>query len=145
MVEINVKKMSRQMRTLVKPTKYAVIFEEIVQAQVAEARLKLEEDNKAEPQQKENKGIDENAIRKANLKKLHHLMDQQLNKRQYRIKHAQYMRKTDQQWDLIAAAVEQAVIEFHELKDVEAKNARKIEDHLSENDEKRFAWPREKR
>ena len=121
MVEINLEKMSRQMRTLVTPTNYAVIFEEIVQAQVDEARSKLEEDSKAEPQQKENKGIDENDIRKANLKKLHHLMDQQLNKRQYRTKHAQSMRKTDQQWDMIAAAVEQAVIQFHELKDMEAK------------------------
>ena len=66
----------------------------------------------------------DNAIRKTNLQKLHRLMYQQINKRQYRIKHAPSMKKTDQQWDLIAAAVEQAVIGFHELKGVEAKTMR---------------------
>ena len=51
-------------------------------------------------------------------------MDQQIQKRFYRLKHAQAMEKTEQQWDLIAAAVEQAVIEFHQLKDAEAKKMR---------------------
>ena len=42
MIEINVKKLCRQMRTLVKPTNFATIFEDIVQAQVKDARLQME-------------------------------------------------------------------------------------------------------
>ena len=51
-------------------------------------------------------------------------MDQQILKRAYRLKHAQATENTEQQWDLIAAAVEQAVIDFYQLKDAQAKKMR---------------------
>ena len=105
MIEINEKKLCRQMRTLVKPTNFAAMFEDIVQAQVEDARLQMEKANEANPQGEENKSIEENAIRKSILKKLNHLMYQQIQKIFYRIKHAQAMEKTEQQLDMIADAV----------------------------------------
>jgi exonuclease III len=48
-IEINVRKLSRQMRTLVKPTNFAEMFENIVQEQVEEARIQIEKDNEANP------------------------------------------------------------------------------------------------
>ena len=112
------------MRTLLKPTNFATMFEDIVQAKLDEAKTELEKANEANPHVDQSKTVDENAIRESNMKKLHHLMDQQIQKRYHRLKHAQAMRKTEQQWDLIAAAVEQAVIEFYQLKDAEAKKMR---------------------
>ena len=51
-------------------------------------------------------------------------MDEQIKKRQHRIKLAQNQRNTTRQWDLVAAAVEQANIEFHKLDGAEAKKMR---------------------
>ena len=124
MVEINTKKLSRQMRSLIKPTNFATMFEDSVQKLIKEARGQIEKDNEAKPQGEDEKTVDENAIRQSSLRTLHRLMDQQIQERHYRLKHAQAVRKTEQQWDLIAAAVEQAVIDFYQLKDAEAKKMR---------------------
>ena len=51
-------------------------------------------------------------------------MDEQIKKRQYRITLAPHQRDTTRQWDLVAAAVEQANIEFHKLEGAEAKKMR---------------------
>ena len=48
-------------------------------------------------------------------------MDEQIKKRQHRIKLAQVQRNTTRQWDLVAAPVEQANIVFHKLGGAEAK------------------------
>ena len=73
---------------------------------------------------KKQKGVDGNEIRKRNLNELHALMGVQIRKRQHRIKYAQCQRNTTRQWDLVAAAVEQANIDFHNLTKAEATKMR---------------------
>ena len=65
--------------------------------------------------------MDENEIRRKELKDLHKLVDEQIEKRQHRIALAQAQQNTTRQWDLVAAAVEQANIEYHKLQGTEAK------------------------
>ena len=55
---------------------------------------------------------------------MHEHMDEQIEKRQYRLKHAQEAGDTTTQWDLIAAATEEANIAYHQLKGREATKMR---------------------
>ena len=70
---------------------------------------------------KERKRKDENEIKKLHLQKLHRLMDEQIKNRRNRLYHAALTRDTTMQWGRLAAAVEQANIDDHELKGREAK------------------------
>ena len=104
------KSVTNQLR---RPTNFATLFQEKVDNEIkakqdamdAEAREKNEEPKKA----------DENAIRKSNLDRLHGLMDKHIKSREFRLKKAVCLRDTTTQWDLIAAAAEEANIEFHGL------------------------------
>ena len=51
-------------------------------------------------------------------------MDDALERREHRLKHAVKIKDTSMQWDLIAAVVEEAVIEFFKLEGKEAKKVR---------------------
>ena len=70
-----------------KPTDFAKLFEERLEQDIEEAR-KEHERKQLEEGSKE-KTFNENDIRKANLKKLHHLMKLCIEKRQHRLKLAQ--------------------------------------------------------
>ena len=70
------------------------------------------------------KKVNENDIRKRNLDKLQHMMYEQVDKRIHRLRLAQKQRDTTRQWHLIAAAAEQANIEFHELDGAQATKMR---------------------
>ena len=105
-----------------RPTNYATLFQEKVEK---ERKAKQETmDAEAKAKNEEAKKVDENEIRKINLDKLHALMDKHLNEREHRIKKAVAQRNTTMQWDLIAAAVEAANIEFHGLTGKEAAKMR---------------------
>ena len=73
--------------------------------------------------------MDENAIRKLTIKELHDEMDKQVARRASRFQYAAPMRDTTTQWDLVAAAVEEANISYHGLigKDF---TKRQVKDHL---------------
>ena len=70
------------------------------------------------------KAIDENTIRKSMLGELHDEIDTELEKRQHRLRYAEAQRDIDRQWDLVAAAVEEANIVWHNLTGDEAKRMR---------------------
>ena len=72
----------------------------------------------------EPKNVDQDKIRRKHLENLHEHMDEQMEKRQYRLKHAQEAGDTTTQWDLIAAATEEANIDYHQLKGREATKMR---------------------
>ena len=57
----------------------------------------------------------EHAIRKLTIKELHDEMDKQVARRASRFQYAALMRDTTTQWDLVAAAVEEANISYHGL------------------------------
>ena len=57
---------------------------------------------------------------KRNLDSLHKAIDTAIEKKKHRLSYAVRIRDTSMQWDLIAAAVEEGVIEFFELKGKEA-------------------------
>ena len=59
---------------------------------------------------------------KRNLDSLHKTIDTAIEKRKHRLSYAVKLKDTSMQWDLIAAAVEEGVIEFFELKGKEATN-----------------------
>ena len=128
-IEIDAKRMQRKTNQLTKPTNFAELFEEKVQREIAEAEVNLQHQQEGEAhsdgkRKEKPKGVDENQIRRKNQRELHALMDEQIKKRQHRIKLAQSQRNTTRQWDLVAAAVEQANIEFHKLDGAEAKKMR---------------------
>ena len=77
-------------------------------------------DAEATAKGEEAKKVDEHEVRKIILDRLHALMDKHLNEREFRLKKAVSMRNTTMQWDLIAAAVEEANIELHGLTGKEA-------------------------
>ena len=51
-------------------------------------------------------------------------MNLAIEKRKYRLDYAARTRDTDRQWDLVAAAVEEGVIEFFQLKGSDATKMR---------------------
>ena len=89
-------------------------MQEKVQTKQAEAN------EVARAQGEEPVAIDENKIRKEELEELHRHMDLQLEKRKYRLMEAEIRKDTTMQWDLIAAATEEANIQYHNLQGREA-------------------------
>ena len=89
-----------------------------------------QEETKASEEEEEEEGnthyeqADDHSIRKKNMEQLHKLMDEQHDKRKYRLQHAAEAKDTDAQWDLIAAIAEEANIEFHNLQGKEATKMR---------------------
>ena len=60
--------------------------------------------------------VDENLIRSTTVQQLHTIMDQQTHRREWRLKEAVLRKDTGWQWGLITASVEEANIQFHDLK-----------------------------
>ena len=115
--------MEKTTKELQKPTNFATLFEEKVQEdckQVEEEAAKKEQEGNVGKV----KGVDQNEIRKRNLKELHQHMDAQINNRFSRLRHAAITKDTTKQWDLVAAAVEEAGIIFFNLKERAAKKMR---------------------
>ena len=69
-------------------------------------------------------GEQEHSIRKRNLEALHHEMDLATEKGKHRLRYAVKIKDTNMQWDLIAAGVEEGVIEFFKLEGKEATKMR---------------------
>ena len=67
---------------------------------------------------------DANKVRNHHLQELHKLMDKHITKREHKLKKTLEAKDTTTQWDLIAAAAEDAIIEFYGLKGAEAKKMR---------------------
>ena len=72
----------------------------------------------------EKKVKDENEIRQELKAELHEHMDQQSMKRIHRMALARFNKDTTWMWDLVAATVEQANIQFHNLQGKEATKMR---------------------
>jgi hypothetical protein len=66
----------------------------------------------------------EHSIRHRNIEGLHKTMDQAIDKRKHRLDYAVSRRDTDTQWDLIAAGVEEGVVDFFKLQGKEATKMR---------------------
>ena len=76
-------------------------------------------------------GEQEYAIRKRSREELHKEIDDQLGRREHRLKHAVKIKDTSMQWDLVAAAVEAAVIKvFKTGRERSGKDERKIKDYI---------------
>ena len=69
-------------------------------------------------------GQTEHDIRKRNREALHTAIDDQLERRENSLKHAVKVKDTGMQWDLVAAAVEAAVIKHFKLGKEEAEKMR---------------------
>jgi len=104
-----------------KPTNFATLFQEKLDKDI-EARNEAEKD--AKENNEEPKKVDVNDARKEHTQRLHDLMDKHLEKRKHRLQAAAINKNTTRQWDLIAAAAEDANIEYHQLTGVEAKKMR---------------------
>ena len=105
-----------------KPTNFATLFQNKLDQDIA---AKQEEaDKKAKEKDQEPKKVDTYDIRKEHLRKLHTLIDKHLENRKYRLMVASDKKNTTMQWDLIAAAVEEAIIEHLGFTGKEAKEMR---------------------
>ena len=62
----------------------------------------------------------EHDIRKRNLDQPHERMDEAIGERKHRLAYAAMIKDTSTQWDIIAAGVEEGVINFFELEGKEA-------------------------
>ena len=121
-IEVKTKKLHSETNEMQRPTNFANLFEEKVMEEVAAQQVK--DDKKSEEEGKESKAVDQYAIRKDNLRRLHEHMDKQVDKRKHRLQHAAANKDTTTQWDLIAAASEEAVIDFLQLQGKEASKMR---------------------
>ena len=88
--------------------------------QGAKAKPEVEEGTNGETTQAggnaiKKRGVDENAIRMQTTKELHDEMDKQAAKRIRRFRDAAMRKDTTTQWGLVAASVEEASINYHEL------------------------------
>ena len=72
----------------------------------------------------EHKKVDENTIRKRNLEGLQTCIDKHIERRGYRFQYAEAKQENRTQWNLIAAALEEVNIEFHNLQGREATKMR---------------------
>ena len=73
---------------------------------------------------KKPKGVDVEGIRKNMFEELHEKMDMQIDSRHHRFEHAKLMKNVDRMYDLLAAAFEEANINFFGLTNVAARKAR---------------------
>ena len=121
-IAIATSKLVKDINQLIKPTNFAALFQDKVDEDIA--RKQEEAESQAETKGEEPKPVDSNAIRKTHLARLHDLIDKHLEKREYRLLQAKAKKDTDRQWQLIAAAVEDANIEFHLLEGKDAKKMR---------------------
>lgn len=120
---------TRQLRS---PTNFATFLESKIKEEVriqedkakeqgdVEAETKLAEEKK----QEKKKGVDEDAIRNAAREELHAEMDKRVDNRHSRFLHAELTKDTTTQWDLIAAAVKEANIRYHQLVGKESDRVR---------------------
>ena len=69
-------------------------------------------------------GEQEYAIRKISREEFHKEIDDQLERREHRLKHAVKIKDTNMQWDIVAAAVEEAVIKIFKLEGEDAETMR---------------------
>ena len=121
-IAIATSKLVKDINQLIKPTNFAALFQDKVDEDIA--RKQEEAESQAETKGEEPKPVDSNAIRKTHLARLHDLIDKHLGKREFRLLQAKAKKDTDRQWQLIAAAVEDANIEFHLLEGKDAKKMR---------------------
>ena len=145
-VEVMTDKLINTTNQINKPTNYAMLFEEKVQREFA-AAVKEHEERPEEVKEKDTpktKGPNEGAIRKANEARFQAIMDRTIEDRRHRFNLAEQQKNTTRQWDLVAAAVEEACIEFFELDGKQATKMRgrskiifrKQEKHVLEGIEK---------
>ena len=121
-IEIMTKLLENTSRELKKPTNFASMLNQKIDEEAEEVAVKLEE-NKAignDTYEAEK----EHSIRHINIEGLHQAMDQAIDKRKHRLDYAALQRDTDTQWDLIAAGVEEGVIDFFKLQGKEATKMR---------------------
>ena len=77
-----------------------------------------------------NEEANENIMRKEEKEQLHAIMKIQVTKRHHRLTYAAHLGDTDTLWDLITAAMEEAFVQYFDLKGAEAnKMKRKKQDH----------------
>ena len=101
-----------------KPINFAWMFNQQIEKEVEEAHLKREEEKNKGNEDFE--GEQEYSIRKRNLGSLQKEIDTAMGKREHRLSYAVKFKDTSVQWDLIAAGVEEGVIEFFKLEGKEA-------------------------
>ena len=121
-IEVNTEKLDVVANQLQTPTNYAERFEEKVKLEYLKREQAVAANAASEGSSTDKKdAITENDVRKELKHELHKLMDEQIEQRQHRLKHAKFMKDTTRIWQLIAAAVEKANIAFHGLQEKEAK------------------------
>ena len=121
-IDVGTKKLMTATRQLQKPTDFAELFEAKLQEEVTRQQDIMNEQSKVDGS--EPNTADQNKIRKQHIEILHGHMDEQISKRHYRLLQAQVAGDTTIQWDLIAAAMEEANIDYHQLKGREATKMR---------------------
>ena len=132
--DVCTKKLQTTTRQLHKPTNFADLFEAKLQEEEKRQQDIMNEQSKADGC--EPTTADQNKIRKQHLESLHGHMDEQIRKRHYRLLQAHVAGDTTIQWDLIAAAMQETNIDYHELKGREATKMRWSSKAVFQNNEK---------
>ena len=110
------------------------MFEAKLQEDVTEQQDALNEQSKMDGS--EPKTVDQHKVRKQHIEILHGHMDEQIRKRHHRLTQAQAAGDTTVQWDLVAAATEEANIDYHQLRGREATKLRGRSKVVFQNKEK---------
>ena len=125
-IKIDVADFKQTIRVLEKPQNFAEMFEDKLKTDIEALEKDVQESRIAgsHPMLDKSGRPNENKVRKRNTNEFQRLMDLQIETRRNRFKLAEHQKDTTRQWDLTAAAVEAAVIDFHGLTGTEAKRMR---------------------
>ena len=133
-----INKLDIKTRSLQKPTNYAILFQEKLEIDLQREKEEAAKRNEGKAKEDQEKEPTEHDVRKNNLKQLHDKMDEQVANRKCRLLQAQEAKDTTRQWDLIAAATEEAVIDYHQRQSKEASRMRGRSKITFKNKEKNF-------
>ena len=122
-VELTVQALRKKTRALVKPDNFSILIEERVDKEIQRATDDAKHQDQRNGSDTTTK-VDQGKIRKAIIVQLHLQMDSAIEDRSNRIETSQLQKDTDRQWDLIAAAVEDAIINDFNLEGAQATRMR---------------------
>lgn len=117
-IEVVAKILEVDIKELQKPTNFAWMLNHKIEEEVEKAQI--QKDEEVTNGNNNLQGEKEHDIRQRNIDRLHGKMDGSINQRKHKLAYAVKNKDTSTQWDLIAAGVEEGVIDCFELEGKEA-------------------------
>ena len=122
-VDLNVQALRKKTRAPAKPDNFSILIEERIDNEIKRLTDEASTQNQNEDSSTATR-VDQSKIRRTIIDQLHIQMDAAIEQRAERFETAQNAKDTDRQWDLIAVAVEDAIIKEYNLEGAQATKMR---------------------